>query len=96
VKAADLTEHTINTVADTQECFLWFEVDVGSTALYCVGEQCIDESDHRMAVAFVICIETVEIQFAGFNFVQDAIYGKFEAIAAFNVANDGLFAREHR
>jgi hypothetical protein len=75
VQRTDLPQHTVDAVADAQEALFRLEVDVRRATFYCVVEQCVDQAHDRLAVFVQVLRQTLKIDFAGFDFVQDAVDG---------------------
>ena len=54
MQAADLAQHPVDAVADTQKLVLGLEVDIRGAAFDGVGEQCVHETHHRLTVLLAL------------------------------------------
>ncbi len=95
VQGTDLAQDAVDTVADAQEARLRLEVNVGGVALDRIGQQCVDQAYHRLAVLVGRDREAAEIDFAGLDFVQDAIDRQFVAVMLIDGTGDFRFAGQH-
>ncbi len=94
VQAADLFEHAVDAVADAQEGVLGLEVDVGGFALHRVGQQRADQPHHRLGVFLGVGVEAGVIDFAGFDFAQDAVEREVEAVELVDAFQQLRFGRQ--
>jgi hypothetical protein len=92
VQGADLAQDAVDAVADAQETGFRFEVHVGRVALHGIGEQRVDQAHHRLAVFVERGRQAAVVDFAGFDFVQDAVDRKFVAVILVDGAGDFRFA----
>ena len=83
-----LTQHTINPIANSQKGLFRLKVDIRSTLLHGICQQGIDQTNHRVTIAFFIFLQAFEIKFAGFNFMQNAVDGKIKTVKLLNAADN--------
>jgi hypothetical protein len=80
VQRADLAQQAVDAVADAQEGGFGLEVQVGGAALDGVGEEGVDEADHRLGVFAAAGRLAEGVGFAAFDLVEDAVDGQLVAI----------------
>ena len=73
MEAADLAQHTIDAVADTQEFMRRLEMEVRRPSLDRVREQGVDQPHHRLAVLAALRLQAPLVDLAGLDLVQDAV-----------------------
>jgi hypothetical protein len=92
VQGADLAQHAVDAVADAQEIGFRLEVDVRRVALDGIGQDRVDQADHRLAVFVGRGLQAAVVDFAGFDFVQDAVDRQLVAVVLVDGAVDFGFA----
>ncbi len=80
MQAADLPQHAIDAVADTQEILFRLEVDVRRAALDRVGEQRGDQAHHRLGIGVAGGLQALVVDLAGLDLVQDAVDRELVAV----------------
>ena len=73
MQRANLAQHAVDAVADAQKILLRLKMDVGSTALHGICEQCVNQTHHWLAVSVGTAGNALIVNFASFDFMQDAV-----------------------
>ena len=96
VQRAHLAQRAVDAVADAQKTGFRLEVDVGRFALDGVGEDGVDQPNDRLSVFVGRRLHGAEIDFAGFDLVQDAVDRQLVPVSLVDCAVDLGFAGEQR
>jgi len=73
VQGADLPQYAVDSIADADETLFRLEVDVAGSARYRVADERIDQPHDGLSVAAVGGAQAFVVDFAGFDFIQDAV-----------------------
>jgi hypothetical protein len=96
VQGADLAQDAVDAIADAQEAGFRLEVHVGGVVLDCIGQQRIDQPHHRLAVFVERRRQAAVVDFAGLDFMQDAVDRQLVTVILVDGAGDFRFAGYQR
>ena len=96
MQAPHRLEHAVDAEAHAQERVLGLEVDVGGAALHRVDQQRVHQAHHRLRVFVAARLQTVVVDFAGLDFLQDAVDRQLVAVELVDVVLELGFGGELR
>ncbi len=94
MQRANLAQHAVDAIADTQEALLRLEVDVGRATIDCVREQRGNEAHHGLRIRVARGLEALVVDLPGLDFVQNPVDREIVAVVLVDCPADLAFARE--